>query len=460
MPCVRPALLGGDGRVDEVTSGRDMKSKLALLILLVLPWTCMATSHPQPEPEEAGMQKAQLCKPGEIDAVATFLNLPTLELKSDEGEPSDSILVTAACKVNPATPRQTIIAVAYDTGKKDSKALSIVLLDNVHQRVMADYRGEIAEDPLMSIETGSLWIDTADYALAEGVRAFAVDEISGYRATCGDGGVGPSRYLYVREGKRIQPVLSGLDMSYWEFIRRGVDLCNSQADPDARTIIGNTAFSLAVAPTSSHGYRDLLVTAEFSRDDGKPVHNYFNNNPCGLPFDYLLHYDGKRYRTDGLQKALFCGDRFQPLAIVVKGATASADSAKAAPVQFLPSMQVRILDRKPGALLVQRIGEPGRLGWMPQEALVASYGFKPLRTWKGPVTLHAMAESFGILGTYHLLPDGSYTIEFPNTREGMGALLSGRHFSGHLSAYGPVIEADKGPAVRRTSGNEPMARCV
>lgn len=37
----------------------------------------------------------------------------------------------------------------------------------------------------MTIQTGILWIDTANYALVDGVRAFAVDQIAGYAPTCG-----------------------------------------------------------------------------------------------------------------------------------------------------------------------------------------------------------------------------------------------------------------------------------
>ncbi|MGN6329133.1 MAG: hypothetical protein ACTHL5_09350 [Rhodanobacter sp.] len=417
-----------------------MKARLVLFALWVLPLACVATSRQPLEPTEAGVQEAQLCTPAEIKAVADFLDLPQLEWISGDGEPGDSALVTAACKVNPVAPRQTIVAVAYDADNEDGKALTIVLLDNVRQRVLASYRGDIGEDAMMRVETGSLWIDTADYALAQGVRAFAVDEISGYSPNCGDGGIGPSRYLYVREGKRIRPVLNAFGMSYWEFIRRGADRCNSPADPDAPTVIGNTDLSLAVAPTSSHGYHDLLVTARFSRDDGKLVHEYFANSPCGPRFHYLLHYDGKEYSTRGWESSFFCGDRLAPSAIVVKAAIAEA-ATKAAPFRFLPSMQVRVLDSRPGALLVQR--DVGPAGWLPREAVVPPYAFMPLRSWRGPATLYAVSENFGVMGTYQVRPDGSYTLTFPRMP---ATPLSGSHYSGRLSAYGTVVVADRGPS--------------
>ncbi|RUL77660.1 hypothetical protein [Dyella choica] len=391
-------------------------------------------SSPQ-EPMEAGAQTAQLCKPSEIDAVAEFLNLLTLEWKSDDGEPRDSILVAAACKANPAARGQTIVAVAYDAGKQDSKALGIILLDNGHQRVLADYQGEIGEDPMMSVRTGSLWIDTANYALTEGVRAFAVDQLGGYSPNCGDGGVGPSRNLYVREGRRIRPVLNAMYMSYWEFIRRGQDRCNSDADPDAPTVIGDTTLSLAMAPTSSHGYRDLLVTATFSRDDKRAEND--ERNPKELsPLHYVLHYDGKQYNTDIVQLALSCGACWLPPAIVVKATPATAASTKAAAIPFLPSMQVQMVVRKPDAILVQHFGDEAHLNWLPRDALAQPSDFKPLTAWHGQASLQVKAEYLGdIGGTYRFLPDGGFTLDLEEAQR------TTVRITGHLYTYGPVLKA-------------------
>lgn len=376
----------------------------------------------------------------QIDAVATFLNLPTLELKSEDGDPQDSILRASACKANPAAPSQTIVAVAYDAGKEYSKALSIVMLDNVHQRILASYRGEIGEDALMTVQTGTLWIDTANYALAEGVRAFAVDQIGGYAPNCGDGGIGPSRNLYVREGKRIRPVLNDMYMSYWQFIRRGADRCNSLAAPDAPTIIGTTTLSLAVAPTSSHGYQDLLVTAKFSRDDNRSVDEH-DNAPCSLsPFHYLLQYDGKEYKKDKMERALDCGDRWQPTAVVVKPATLKDPSAKAEPIQLLPSMQIQIVDRKPDAVLVQQGDNFAQIGWLPKDVIAMTSDFKPIRNWHGQASFHMVTGyPIDIDSTYLFLPDGSYMVEFRHA-QGTPTRSSGR-----LYGYGSVVRA-LGPA--------------
>lgn len=411
-----------------------MKLRIAVLLLLALAWA--GTAIASQEPMEAGVQHAQLCKPDDIDAVSDFLGLPDLELKAGNDEPGRSTLVAAACKADPVKPGQTIVAVAYDAGVQYSKALVIAMLDNRRQQVLASYRGEIGEDAAMTIQEGSLWIDTANYALADSVQAFAVDVISGYSPNCGDGGLGASRSLYVRDGKRLRPVLTDLTMQYWQFISRGNDRCNSMTPPDTQTITGYTTLSLAMATTVSHGYHDLIVTALFSRDDNKPVHNY-DNNPCGLtPFHYRLHYDGKEYRRDGFDQALHCGDRWSPVALIVKSAVSAPDSAKATPVNFLPSMQVVIMDSRPGSVLVRRFDNQEQVGWVPREAVVWLTELAPIHTWHGPATFQMdTKEGYESHRTYHFQADGSYTVEL---QLGKSAPVQRK---GYLYTYGPVILA-------------------
>jgi hypothetical protein len=234
-----------------------------------------------------GAQEEQVCTAPLIETVSNFLNVPDIVLKYQVGEPSSSVLVAAACKVNPAVPRETFVAIAYDGGEEYEKNLVLAAVDTSRNRVIADYRGRIDEDAALRVESGSLWIDTAAYMLAPGVRAFGLDVTSGYTPNCGDGGLGAQRSLYVREGKHIRPVLQYIYMSSWQFIQRGQDRCNSPADPKTRAIIEYTNLTLSIGPGLSHGYHDLRVTASSYRDDGEP---------SGAPLrHHVLHYDGKTY---------------------------------------------------------------------------------------------------------------------------------------------------------------------
>jgi hypothetical protein len=265
-----------------------MKLFMGWLALTVLAMPCCRAQSAHEM--SVGAQTEQICDPSLIETISTYLDLPTLVLKSEMGEPSDSVLVAAACKVNPANRGQTIVAVAYDAREEYEKNLILALVDSSRHRVTADYQGRIDEDAATRVDSGSLWIDTAAYVLAPGVRALGLDVTSGYMPNCGDGGTGAKRSLYVQAGKHIRPVLEGLYMSSWQFIQRGQDRCNAQAAPDTPSIIDRTGLTLSIGDGSSNGYRDLRVDVVSQRDGGdggKP-----RSEP---PAHYTLHYDGKRY---------------------------------------------------------------------------------------------------------------------------------------------------------------------
>ena len=184
---------------------------------------------------------------------------------------------------------------AYDAGKDDAKTLVVMLLNESEQKVVASDRWEIGEDAGMRVESGSLWIDTAPYLLAKGVRAFGVDLTSGYIPHCGDGGSGAERTLYVQQGEKLRPIF-GLTMSSWRFLQGGNPRCVGSDQASEVTIIENTDLSISVAKTSTNGYRDLIVQAVSSEDTGQPKGK--------KSFLYKLRYDGQRYRNQGLTKVL------------------------------------------------------------------------------------------------------------------------------------------------------------
>ena len=232
----------------------------------------------------AGSQKGQSCQSVLIQSVSEQLELPGLVDAGADGDSGASAVVAAACKPNPENRRQLYVALAYDTGDQDGKRLLLAIVEGGH--VVADYRGEIYEDATLTVQSDSLHIDTARYVLAKGVRAFGLD-VSGWASpNCGDGGDGPSRSLYIREGTHIRRVLADMVLSSWRYVREGNDRCNPSAPADAPTVIENTRYTLRVLPDTSHGFYDLQVTATTSRDDGK------SSEDGGR---YVLKYDGKQY---------------------------------------------------------------------------------------------------------------------------------------------------------------------
>jgi hypothetical protein len=153
--------------------------------------------------------------------VAHFVPAP-----SDDGKDPAGVVLASSCKRMPDDPRLTLAAVAWDARKEDSKALVIAVLDASTGAVVAARREDIDEDAATQVNNGSLRLDTAPYDLAPGVRAFGLDIFSDDRS-CGEGSLGPTRALYVREGKTLRPVLEGLYFSESWYLRGNQPRCAS-----------------------------------------------------------------------------------------------------------------------------------------------------------------------------------------------------------------------------------------
>ena len=104
----------------------------------------------------------------------------------------------------------------------------------------------------------------------------------------------PRRSLFISQGRFIRPVLQDLPMSEWSLIQRGKSACTDSSAPDL-TITENFAAKLALAPSSTRGYRDLVLTGAASRDDG-----HLDERP---PFSAVLKWDGRIYSIDAQQQA-------------------------------------------------------------------------------------------------------------------------------------------------------------
>lgn len=263
---------------------------LATLLFAVVSNACFANSFYESDREK------QNCSPSLIKWVVAAAKISG----KDKLPVSDEFLTAASCKKNPADKNQTIIALAYDSGNEDGKALLIAVLDMAGKKILSRYDGEISEDAGMKVESHSLRIDTGKYFLSKNVRAFGLDITSGYLPNCGDGGWGAVKTLYVREGTKIRPVLTDLFMSTWHFIQRGNDRCNSDVPEDTPTIIEEVTLTLSVTKKSSNGLRNLLVTAASSRDDNKKSRK---------PFHYVLKYDGRKYPTKKFDDRLDAWER-------------------------------------------------------------------------------------------------------------------------------------------------------
>jgi len=98
----------------------------------------------------------------------------------------------------------------------------------------------------------------------------------------------------VSQGRLIRPVLVDLPMSEWALIQRGRSACTDSTAPDL-TITENFSAKLALAPTSTRGWRDLVVTGVAARDDDR-----LDERP---PFSAVLKWDGRGYPIGAQQQA-------------------------------------------------------------------------------------------------------------------------------------------------------------
>jgi len=240
-----------------------------------------------------GAQVEQLCDARALAAVGRFVDVanfkePALGHEAD----STAMVAAAACRAAPALHGR-LVAAAYRSGHQDDLLLVIAQVDAAGN-VGASFKGAMDGDPGLKIVSGSLWLDTAAYDLAPGVRAFGLDVTSGAPRSCSGVGSGARRSLFVSQGRFIRPVLQDLPMSEWALIQRGKSACTDSSAPDL-TITENFTTRLALASTATRGYRDLLVTGVATRDDGHP-----DERP---PFSATLKWDGRIYSIDAQQQA-------------------------------------------------------------------------------------------------------------------------------------------------------------
>jgi hypothetical protein len=251
---------------------------------------CRAASDHE---RDVGAQVEQLCDPRSLAVVGRFVNVANFR-EPALGQPADAgaMVAASACRAAPAYHGR-LVAAAYRSGHEDELLLVIAVIDAAGQ-VTSSLKANLDGDPAVKIVSGSLWLDTAAYDLAPGVRAFGLDITSGLPHGCAGVGSGARRSLFVSQGRFIRPVLQDLPMSEWALIQRGKSPCTDASAPDL-TITESFSATLGLGPTSTRGYRDLVVTGMATRDDGG-----VDERPL---FRALLKWDGRIYSIDAQQQA-------------------------------------------------------------------------------------------------------------------------------------------------------------
>jgi len=207
------------------------------------------------------------------------------------GDPA-GVIVAASCKRQPDEPTHTLAAVAWDARQADSKALVVAVVDDAARSVLALLRDEIDDAAPLQVNNGSLRLDTAPYTLAPGVRAFGLDVFHS-DGSCGEGGSGPVRTLYVREGRTLRPVLAGLTLSEWQYLQGNQPRCTAPGET-APAILEDVDVTIGLGAPGQGGWRDLVLTATSRRSDHQPGRR---------PLRVTLPYDGRAYPLAAFDKA-------------------------------------------------------------------------------------------------------------------------------------------------------------
>lgn len=123
--------------------------------------------------------------------------------------------MAAACKSWPDDSALSVVTLAYrdaeDTTPEGERNLNwlVAKVDAQSGQLRERHDDYLGEDAALEIDAGSLWLDTARYHLAPGVRAFGVVMRSVARgASCPDAGFNDLLTLVMPQGPRLRPVFS------------------------------------------------------------------------------------------------------------------------------------------------------------------------------------------------------------------------------------------------------------
>ncbi|MDI1260458.1 hypothetical protein [Aquabacterium sp.] len=200
------------------------------------------------------------------------------------------------CKIHPENKQWAIVALFHylkmedGTEVGDQKGLAVAVVDTRRAIIKQLYQETVELNPGIRITDTSLSIDTARYDLAPDVRAFGVRMDIGHSPKCADGGTSRYLTLLVPDGLGLRPVLKRQPLRVWTVAKwnltDNIDACSIDTVTEADLI-------LTLGPSSSHGWRDLNVTARIqSRGPGQQDNG---QRPSRKKTVTTLHYDGERY---------------------------------------------------------------------------------------------------------------------------------------------------------------------
>lgn len=235
-------------------------------------------------------------QPCDLPLVAQALAQP-LAVKFPDGENPGEV-IAIVCKGHPQRRDVTIVALFHvlvdqrGEQRDDVSGFVAALVDAKRRVALSLYRATVEGDASIRVGGGSLWLDTARYDLAPGVRAFGVRMDIGYSPRCAEGGTSQYLSLFVPDGNRLRPVVQSQPTQGWQVLEWDTD-ANSGACTQAR--VDTTTLSFALRRSATNGWRDLdlIATTEPGAAEEQGTHSRrLKTSTARLA---TLRYDGLRY---------------------------------------------------------------------------------------------------------------------------------------------------------------------
>lgn len=225
-----------------------------------------------------------------------------LPIKFPEGEDRGDV-IDLVCKPHPTHRHLTIVAMfhvvkdAQGERLPDRAGFVTAVFDARRGGVESFYQDTVEEDASIRVRDASLWLDTARYDLAAGVRAFGVRMDIGYGPRCADGGESQYLTLFVANGTRLRPVLKSQPMWLSQVLRWSDEPDTGACTPE---VFAEANLSLSLGRTASKGWQNLDVTATIQFDPGTPG---LNKRRPKVRRVATLRYDGEQYIGDASSAA-------------------------------------------------------------------------------------------------------------------------------------------------------------
>ena len=228
-----------------------------------------------------------LGQPYEASGCSTEIEDALRELNPKK--PIEGDVVDAHCKPWPPSGGKVIAAVmAFEQGEYPERRWVgvLALMEARTLKLLSSRRFELEEDAVTRVGEHSLRLDTANYALAPGVRALGLRySNSGPGASAPDETSSDELTLFVAEGRGLRPVF---DMPMQR--ERVVEGC-LRISPNS--VWDDASFKISIGPPGPKGWNDLRVTATIERYGVAEPPN-FDTTP--RRYELVYRYDGKAYK--------------------------------------------------------------------------------------------------------------------------------------------------------------------